>query len=97
MNSRITFAMGGRSLQMRIALISALKHWLGCLTSVFVAILLAEHGMLGAVMAQPPSGVTLFQNVRIFDGQGAELSSPAMTWFAGTKEGVKALHIIVMA
>ena len=36
-------------------------------------------------MAQPPSGVTLFQNVRIFDAQGAELSAPANVLVRGNK------------
>jgi imidazolonepropionase-like amidohydrolase len=49
---------------------------LDCLPSFLTAILL-PFVLSSIVLAQSPNGVTLFQNVRIFDGKSAELTAPA--------------------
>jgi imidazolonepropionase-like amidohydrolase len=48
------------------------------------AILLATV-LSGIVLAQPPPGSTLFQNIRIFDGKNAELSAPSNVLVRGNK------------
>jgi imidazolonepropionase-like amidohydrolase len=48
-------------------------------------LLLAASALSGSVLAQSPPAATWFQNVRIFDGQSAELSAPSNVLVRGNK------------
>ncbi len=68
----------------RIVLTSSADPWLTRVPRVLVAILVAECTLTGAVVAQSRS-VTLFQNVRIFDGKSTGLSAPSNVLVLGNK------------
>ena len=57
---------------------------LSCLLSV-LAILVAHVTLSGTVLAQSPSAVTVFQNVRIFDGKAQQLTAPSNVLIRGNK------------
>jgi imidazolonepropionase-like amidohydrolase len=57
----------------------------GGLHVVLISILLAEFALTGAVIAQSPAAVTVFQNVRIFDGKSDELSAPSHVLVRGNR------------
>ena len=55
------------------------------LVHVGLAAVFAQGAATQQVADQPPAAVTLFQNVRIFDGKGAQLSRPSFVLVRGNR------------